>query len=88
MGTISEKDNIMENLKYLKQAPDHLRKISITDDLTIEERITIKEKVAEAVKKTKDEGEGKHIFRIRGTPKNGLRLKGFPIHASPRHPQS
>ena len=51
MGTISEKDNIMDNLKYLKQVPDHLRKISITDDFTIEERIMIKEKVAEAVKK-------------------------------------
>ena len=50
-GTISENNNIMENLKYLKQAPDHLRKISITDDFTIEERIMIKEKVAEAVKK-------------------------------------
>ena len=87
MGTISEKDNIMENLKYLKQAPDHLRKISITDDFTIEERIMIKEKVAEAVKKTEDE-EGKYIFRVRGTPKNGLRLKSFPIQASPRHPQS
>ena len=88
MGTISEKDNIMENLKYLKQAPDHLRKNSITDDFTIEERIMIKEKVAEAVKKTEDEREGKYIFRVRGTPKNGLRLKRFPIQASPRHPQS
>ena len=46
MGTISGKDNIMENLKNLKQAPDHLRKLSITDDFTIEERMMIKEKVA------------------------------------------
>ena len=38
MGTtISEKDNTMGNLKNLKQAPDHFRKISITDDFTNEE---------------------------------------------------
>ena len=65
-----------------------MRKISITDDFTIEERIVIKEKVAEAVKKTEDEGEGEYIFRVRGTSKNGLRRKRFPIQASPRHPQS
>ena len=71
MGTLSEKENIMNNLKNLKQAPDRFRKISITDDHTIEERNMIKAKVAEAVKKTKDEGEGKYVFKVRGSPKNG-----------------
>ena len=61
MGTISEKDN----MKNLKETSDHLRKLSITDVFTTEERIMIKEKVAEAVKRT----EGKRYAKKRLTSK-------------------
>ena len=72
-------------MRGLKQAPDNLRKNSITDDFTIEERIIIKENLAEAVKLT--EYEGKYIFKVRDTSKNGLRLENFLRQEYPGLPQ-
>ena len=53
-------------------------KISVTDEYTAEERQMIRNKLVEARNKTtKSEGNGAYVFKVRGTPKNGLILKRF-----------
>ena len=79
MKTTLDKDEVMENLNKLKNAPEKLRNISVTDDYTKEERQIIRSKVDEANKKTQEEGDGKYIWKVRGSPKNGLRLMRFMI---------
>ena len=79
MASVQNKDNIMRNLGKLKDAPENLRKISVTDDYTQEERESIRQKVAEAKKMTETKGEGKYVWRVRGTPKNGLILRRFNL---------
>ena len=41
--------------------------------------LMIKNKVTEAKHKTEVEGEGKFVWRVRGSPKNGLRLVKFTL---------
>ena len=77
MRNLNEKELVMNNLNKLKNAEDKFRKISITDDYTNEEREAIKIKVTEAKNKTEVEGGGNFIWRVRGSPKNGLRLVRF-----------
>ena len=79
MASVQNKDNIMRNLGKLKDAPENLRKISVTDDYTQEEQESIRQKVAEAKKMTETKGEGKYVWRVRGTPKNGLILRRFNL---------
>ena len=67
----------MNNLIKLKNAVDQFKKISVTDDYIIEERAVIRNKVAEARHKTETEGEGKYIWKVCGTPNNGLHLVRF-----------
>ena len=55
--------------------PKKFRKISVTCDYSPEERLMIREKVEEAKKKTEQEGEGKFIFKVRGSPLNGLEIR-------------
>ena len=57
-------------------------RISITEDYTPEERLAIREKVKEAKRKTELEGEGKYVFKVRGTPKNGLMIRRFTVASS------
>ena len=64
----------MSSLSKLKEAPDMFRKISVTEDYTIEERAEIRKKIKEAKNKTETEGKGKFMFKVRGTPKNGLKI--------------
>ena len=71
---LSDKQLVMSSLSKLKEAPDMSRKISVTEDYTIEERAEIMKKVKEAKNKTETEGEGKYTFKVRGTPKNGLKI--------------
>ena len=72
MSTLNERELMMSSLGKLKVAPEKFKKISITEDYTIEERQVIKNKVEEARNKTEAEGGGNHIWRVRGSPKNGL----------------
>ena len=73
----NEKDMIMANLKRLKDQ-DAYRGISITDDYTINERNLIRSKAEEAKKNNeKEPADSQFIWRVRGTPKNGLTLKKF-----------
>ena len=59
---------MMSRLSNLKKAEDKFRKISITDDYTIEERQEIKKFVDEAKTRNLSE-EGNFFWRIRGSPK-------------------
>ena len=77
MTSLNEKQIVMSSLAKLKNATEKFKKISITDDYTFGERQTIKNKVTEARNKTESEGEGNYIWRVRGSPKNGLRLVRF-----------
>ena len=80
MSTLNERELMMSSLGKLKVAPEKFKKISITEDYTIEERQVIKNKVEEA--RNKAEGGGNHIWRVRGSPKSGLRLIKFTINKS------
>ena len=70
-----EKDKLMANLRNLKDV-EQFKGVSITDDYTIKERQLLKEKAAEAkVSNGKEPPNSKYIWRVRGTPKNGLTIK-------------
>ena len=65
----------MNNLKNLK-GNDMYTGISITDDYTVSERMMIKEYANRAKEENKNETENsKYVWRVRGTPKNGLTIK-------------
>ena len=62
----------MSRLGNLKNAEEIYHKVSIRDDYTIEEREIIKEWVKKAAQKNKEENT--QSWKVRDTPKNGLRL--------------
>ena len=71
-----EKDNVMSKLSNLKNAVEHIKKIHITDDYTLQERREIQNWVRKA--KERNQNEGKEcIWKVRGTPKDGMRLVKF-----------
>ena len=72
----SEKNTIMSRLSNLKNAEERYKKISVTDDYTIEERRTIKSWVERANAKNNEETRAV-IWKARGSPKNGMRLVSF-----------
>ena len=72
MANSGDKDAIMSRLGNLKNAEEIYRKVSVRDDYTIEERELIKELVNKAEQKNKEENT--QAWKVRGTPKNGLRL--------------
>ena len=82
MSTLNEKKSVMSNLSKLKQAPENFRKISVTDDYTEKEREEIRKMVNEAKNKTESQGDGKYIFKVRGSPKNGLVIRRFAVAKS------
>lgn len=67
-----DKNKIMSSLNKLKNADESLRGISVRDDYTIEERQLIKTMTEEA--KRKNEADNVTYWKVRGTPKNGLRV--------------
>ena len=77
MKNQNDKDLIMCNLRKLKLGSEKFQKVSVTDDYTVKEREEIRKKVVEAKRKTETEGNGKYIFKVRGTPKNGLIIRRF-----------
>ena len=82
MSTLDERELMMSSLGKLKVAPEKFKNISITEDYTIEERQVIKNKVEEAKTKIEAEDGGNHIWKVRGSPKNGLLLIKFTINKS------
>ena len=72
-----DREKVMENLKNLK-GKDQYKGISITEDYTISERQMIREFTSLAKEKNVNEPENSDfIWKVRGTPKNGLVLKRF-----------
>ena len=71
MNNKIDKENVMKRLGNLK-SNENYRGISVRDDYTLEERELIKEWVAKANDKNKKENTDE--WKVRGTPKNGLRL--------------
>ena len=57
----------MESLYKLKQAEEKFKNVSITHDLTLQERTECKALVLEA-KRKQDEEEGEWLWRVRGAP--------------------
>ena len=77
LNSEAEKNNIMENLKELK-GQESFRGISVTDDYTITERQMIKNQSEKAKEQNnKEPPNSRYVWRVRGTPKNGLHLKKF-----------
>ena len=72
-----EKDKVMSNLRQLKGTEMEFGKISVTEDHTIEERQEIKTWVEKAKAKHQEGDNPETIWRVRGSPKHGLRLVKF-----------
>ena len=72
MDNISDKESIMSRLSNLKNAEPIYRSVSVRDDYTIEERELVREWVKKAEDKNKEYNT--QAWKVRGTPKNGLRL--------------
>ena len=72
-----DKDKLIQNLTNLKGQVNY-KGISVTEDYTVAERKLLTEWRDKAKTKNAEEGEpSKYIWRVRGTPKNGLTLKRF-----------
>ena len=77
MNTEEERNRILSNLRNLKDISEH-KTISVTEDYTITERWMIKDWSDKANEKNKNESpDSKFVWRVRGSPKDGLRLKRF-----------
>ena len=62
----------MRRLINMKNAEEQYKAISVKDDYTLEERDLIRHWVKKAEEKNKKENTTE--WKVRGTPKNGLRL--------------
>ena len=78
MNSEEDKDKVLNNLKALKDKPLYKR-ISITADYTYSERQLVRDYRERANQKNDNEtaNQTNYIWRVRGTPKNGLRLMRF-----------
>ena len=75
MNTRQDKERVMANLNKLKDTEEEFGKIRITDDYTNTEREQIRMWVKKAEEKSSS--DTKRVYRVRGDPKNGLRLVSF-----------
>jgi len=76
--TEEEKRKLFSHLSALKGLENY-ESVSITDDYTQAEREMIKSWANKAKAKNDEESEDtKFVWRVRGNPKSGLRLKKFP----------
>ena len=72
MASTNDKEKIMSSLTKLKDADEVFRRLSVRDDYTKQERELVKKFVADANEKNK--AENTTAWKVRGTPKKGLRL--------------
>ena len=73
----ADKDKIMMNLQNLKGKTEY-KGVSITEDYTVTERKLLQDWRDKAkAKNDSEEPNSNYIWRVRGTPKNGLELKRF-----------
>ena len=73
LNSENEKDDIMTLLPNLKNAEERLKRISVTEDYIVEDRQRIKKLADQAKELNRDENKD-FIWRVRGSPKNGLSL--------------
>ena len=77
MSNEEDKDILLRNLTKLKDQVVY-KGVSVTEDYTVAERKLLTEWRDKAKEKNTEEGDtSKYIWRVRGTPKNGLSLKRF-----------
>ena len=77
MSSESDKISVLRNLNKLKGSSE-FKGVSITEDYTVSERKLIREFNAKAKEKTGNDPEKETVvWRVRGSPKNGLFLKKF-----------
>ena len=74
MKSVIEKNEVMSRLGRLIDAVAEFKKISITDDNTREEREEIKRWIMLLAKEKNIREETGYTWKVRGTPKEGLRL--------------
>ena len=72
LKNLDDKEKIISNLNKLKNAEPSIRGISVRDHYTQEERNLIRTMTEEA--KRKNEAENVTHWKVRGTPKNGLKV--------------
>ena len=72
MKTKEDKQKVMINLRKLNGTIDEFGKISVTEDSTQSERGQLRKWSNDAKKKSAD--DPKFEYKVRGDPKNGLRL--------------
>ena len=75
MTTNKDKVSVMGNCKRFKSTENEFGKIRVTDDYTSGEREQIKNWIKRAEEKSLQDSN--LIYRVRGDPKNGLRLVAF-----------
>ena len=75
MPTKVSKEKVMTNLRKLKGTEEVFGKISATDDYTATER----KQIQDFVKKAREQGkqDTSQVFKVRGDPKNGLRIISY-----------
>ena len=78
MKTEVEKEEVMANLKKLKGTEEEFGKISVTRDYSSTEREKIRDYAAKA--KAQGEQDPTRIYKVRGDPKNGLRIISYKKH--------
>ena len=77
MTTEEERSSILSNLRNLKGIPEY-KTISVIEEFTITERRMIKDWPDKVKEKNKNESpDSKFVWRVRGSPKNGLQLMRF-----------
>ena len=83
MSNVTDKQKIMDNLRNLKGNADYQR-VSITDDHTLKERKLIKDMVEEVKDaNSKEPKESLYVWKLHGSPKNGLSKKKFKKRTPP-----
>ena len=75
MKSKTDQENVMANLRKLKGTEEEFSKIRVTHDYTNNERDLIRRTVK--VAEEKSERNTERVYRVRGDPKNGLRLVSF-----------
>ena len=73
MKNKEEKEKFMSKLWMLKNVRTRFKKMSITNDYTLEERNMIKKCVEEAKRRNTSE-MSEYQWKVRGTPRSGLKL--------------
>ena len=77
LNSESDKDKILANLTNLKNQIEY-KGVSVTEDYTLTERKLLQDWREKAkVKNNEEYSNSNYIWRVRGTPKNGLELKRF-----------